>query len=170
MLTQKKLVFGTVFSLLGILLLLRTTGNLPTYSSLWPVFLIILGLLLLYFAMVRGASERYILLGMVCTLIGIYFLLSKTILSEKDLKKFWPVFMTIVGVSLIPYGYKKRGNPRIALLVPSWAIIVLSFVFLFFSLGLTDTPFRSFINRWWPVVFIIVGVVLLLSYFKRKKG
>lgn len=170
MATQKRLVFGTGFSLLGILLLLRTTGNLLTYSALWPVFLIVLGLLLLYFALVRGASERYILLGMVCTLIGVYYLLSKTILSEKDLRKFWPVFMTIVGISLIPYGYKKSGNARIVLLVPAWVIISLSLIFLFFSLGLTETPFRAFIAKWWPAVFIIAGVVLLLSYLKRKKG
>ena len=82
MVKQKRLVFGAVFSLLGILLLLRTTGNLPTVSALWPVFLIILGLLLLYFNLVRGASERYLLLGMICTLVGIFFLLSKTILCD----------------------------------------------------------------------------------------
>ena len=170
MVTQKRLVFGAVFSLLGVLLLLRTTGNIPTYSALWPAFLVVLGLLLLYFSLVRGASERYILLGMVCALVGLYVLLSKTILSEKDLRKFWPIFMTIVGVSFIPYGYKKRGNARIALLVPAWAIIALSLVFLFFSLGLSDTPFRAVIATWWPVVFIIIGVVLVLSFFKRKKG
>lgn len=169
MATQKRLVFGAVFSFLGVLLLLRTTGNLPSYSALWPALLIAVGLLLLYFALVRGASERYILIGMVCTLVGIYVLLSNTILSEKDLKKFWPVFMTIVGISFIPYGYKKQGNARVVLLVPAWAIIGLSLVFLFFSLGLSNTPFRTFIATWWPAIFIIVGIVLVLSYIKRKE-
>lgn len=167
---QKRLVFGTVFALLGVLLLLRTTGNIPSIGALWPAFPIVLGFLFLYFAFVRGASERFILIGMFCTLIGIYFLLSKTILSEKDLRKWWPIFMTIAGVSFIPYGYKKHGNARTALLVPAWAIIVLSLTFLFFSLGLTDTPFSTFIGTWWPGVFIIVGIVLLLSYFRRRKG
>ena len=170
MASQKKLVFGTIFSLLGVLLLLGTTGNIPTYSALWPVFLIILGLLLLYFSLFKGASERYILLGMVSTLIGVYILLSKTILSERDLRKLWPVFMTIAGVSFIPYGYKKRGNARIALLVPAWVMIALSLIFLLFSIGLSSTPFRAFISTWWPAVFIITGAVLFISTVRRKKG
>lgn len=166
--SNTKLIAGFSFLLFGGLLLLKTTGHLRSAGALWPVFLIIAGLFSLYYSFIKGSTERYILVGMVCTLGGVFFLLSNTVLSEGDMRKLWPVFMLIAGVSLVPYALKKSRNARIVLLVPALVISLLSLGFLFFSLGLASVEFNAFISRWWPALFLIVGLILIISYLRKK--
>ncbi|MGA2480851.1 MAG: hypothetical protein ABSG63_19065, partial [Spirochaetia bacterium] len=99
---NKLLVAGVVVLVIGGILLLWNLGYLPQLGKLWPVPVILVGLVFLYMTWPRGHSDRWLIPGMVFTLGGIVFLLVNTVLNEQSLVRIWPAFMLVTGISLIP--------------------------------------------------------------------
>jgi hypothetical protein len=77
--------------------------------------------------------------------------------------------MTIAGISLAVYGNKLKGSGRIKALVPAWGLIILSLIFLPFSLGLIKEDFSRVAATWWPVLFILLGIWLLEEYLRKRR-
>ena len=105
---NKYLILGVFVFIIGSLFLLWTLGVLPKYEGLWPLPVILIGLFLLYMVFFQHRRDIYIIFGMVLTLGGIFLLLINTVISEKNLIKIWPAFMLITGISLLPYGFRKK--------------------------------------------------------------
>lgn len=165
---NKFLVFGSLFILAGVVLLLRSFGFLPRLAALWPVVLILTGMTLLYLVIVlKRGPESYVFLGMILGLGGIVLFLMNTVLTTVGMERIWPIFMTVTGVSLFFYGMKKHGDARISLTVPGVSIVLLSFVFLPFSLEWMSQSFSAFVADWWPILFIVLGIVLIGIYVGR---
>lgn len=167
---EKLLVSGSIFILAGIILLLLTTGAVTGREIVWPIFIILPGLYLLYKAFFKNKSELNILIGMFLFLCGIYILLAKTILHAQEIRMIWPVFMLFSGISLIPYGLRKRKGARMRVFVPAAAIISLSIFFIPFSLRLYTVKFLTFATIWWPFLFIIMGLVLVIIFIVKQYG
>lgn len=169
-LPDKMLVFGFLFALSGALLLLHTTGFLTAYRALWPVLPFVLGTALLYFGFTHAGQDGYVFLGMFLALAGAVFLLMNTVLSTVGLARIWPLFMTVAGVSLFVYGHtKKDPASRTSLQIPAATIMVLSGVFLGFSLDIVETDFYRFVWNWWPVLLVVFGVALIIVHFGRRR-
>ncbi|MBN2440989.1 MAG: hypothetical protein JXJ04_06575 [Spirochaetales bacterium] len=167
---NKYLVLGVFTFLIGSLFLLWTLGFLPSFERLWPLPISLIGLFFLYMVFFQARSEVYILFGMILSLGGFFLLLITTILSEKNLIKIWPGFMLITGISLIPYGKrKKKEKYKIAILIPAVAMIILSCLFFLFSLDIMGLNFQEFISIWWPALIMIMGIALILLYLFNKK-
>jgi len=163
------LVTGVAVGLAGSLLMLWNLGYLPQAAALWPVPVILTGLVFLYLAWPRRKSDRWIIPGMVLTLGGIVFLLMNTILRSQDLARIWPAFMLITGVSLVPYGLRKHGSARTAIVVPGLFISVLALLFLPFSLHRSEGEFASFVRQWWPMILVVLGAALIVSFFSTRR-
>ncbi len=169
LLAQTLLIFGVVVLVAGGVLLLWTLGFLTLLDRLWPLPVMLLGMVLLYLAYLRGRSGRYIIPGMILTLCGLFFLLLLTVLQPRSLERYWPAFMLISGLSLIPYGYRKKGAARTAIIIPALFITALSLVFFLFSLGTAGITFRDFVRQWWPLVLIALGLALIVSFFSSRR-
>jgi hypothetical protein len=166
---NKNLIFGIILILAGSILLLWQLGFLPSLGNLWPLPILIFGLLFLYMVFVNGKSPKYLLPGMFLSLIGTFFILMNTIITENNLERIWPAFMLITGLSIIPYGlYKKSRKARITIIIPVFAIILLSIVFFMFSMDLIDENFIDFSLKWWPVTIVFTGSLLIVLYFIKK--
>ena len=165
---NKLIVFGIALIVLGAILLLWTLGYLPGTSALWPVLVVLGGLWMLYAVFFRNARESYIFAGLFLTLGGAVVLLMNTVLSRVALARIWPVFMAITGFSLLGYAMKKDRVSRLPLVIPAWAIVLLALVFFPFSLEIVDVSFISFVAVWWPVLFILVGALLLFLHARRR--
>jgi len=163
------LVTGVLLFVIGGCLLLLTSGMLPGLASLWPALFIVGGLTLLYLSVARRITEFYVFPGMFMALGGLYFVLGEGFLAWRELLKVWPVFMAITGASIIPYGLLKRGNARVALVIPGVAILVLALIFLPFSLGITSLSFAKVAVLWWPALLVALGLVFLASHFLRRR-
>ena len=87
---NKLLVIGAVALVAGVVLLMANLGSFSLPLGLWPVPLLLAGLVFLYLAYVRGRSSRYILPGMLLTLGGLFFLLVETVLGWEALDRAWP--------------------------------------------------------------------------------
>ena len=165
-----KLLLGSVFFLLmGIGLLLVTTGLLPRYEDLWPVPLTLLGLLFIYLVHVDSAPSGYTVPGILFALGGFLLTLRSLLIPLLTLDRIWPVFMTIAGLSLAIYGRRFNGSFRVKILVPAVVMIILSMLFLPFSLDLIRENFSSVVTTWWPLLFILLSLGLFGEYLRKKK-
>jgi hypothetical protein len=165
-----KLLVGSVFFfLLGIGMLLVTTGLLPRYEDLWPIPLCLLGLFLLYLVAVKDASIGYVVPGVLFSLSGFLLILHAVFFPFVSMDRFWPLFMTIAGFSLFVYGRRVESSLRVAVVVPAVSIIILSLIFFPFSLDLIRQDFTSFVAVWWPVLFLLLSAGLLGAYLRKKR-
>jgi len=165
---HKLLIVGVFTVLFGLILTLRTTNSLPSIGSLWPVPLILLGLFLLYMAFFKDGPSSYVFMGIFFTLAGTLFLVIHALFTRVDLMHYWPFFLTFAGISLLAYGLRKHGRAQLNLVMPALAIVLLSFVFLPFSLGLIKISFRDFVMTWWPSLIVVLGIALIAADLLRK--
>jgi len=158
---RRLLLFGALLIVVGGVLLLWTNALLPSVSALWPLLLLLAGLWQLDYALVSDGREATVLTGMIFTLSGIFVLLRTTQLIDVEFTRIWPVFMGIAGLSLFAYAFTKPEGHRAVLMVPSVAIVLLSFIFLVFSLDLVDASFIEVVSRWWPLLLVLLGALFL---------
>ena len=163
------LVTGVVIGLAGSLLMLGKLGYLPQPGALWPVAVILTGLVFLYLAWPLKGSDRWIIPGMLLTLGGIVLLLMNTVLQSQSIVRIWPVFMLVTGASLVPYGFRKHGSARIAIVVPGLFISLLALLFIPFSLHHTEGGLAAFVRQWWPMILVILGAALIVSFFSARR-
>jgi hypothetical protein len=161
-------LFGVLILITGVVLLLRTTGYIKNIETLWPVLLVIVGIFFLYNFLFHGSAPRNLFYSSLFILAGIFSLMLNTVFSGTGLMEVWPIFMSIIGISITIYGLKKRGGTRVALLIPGITLIVLSLLFLPFSLDLIDKRIRSFARIWWPLLLILIGVDMIMAHFIWK--
>ena len=158
---RRLLLFGALLVVMGAVLLLWTNGLLPSFGALWPLLLLIAGIWQLDYSLVSDGREATVLTGMVFTLSGIFVLLRTTGLLEVEFQRIWPVFMTIAGVSLLAYSFTRQRGHQAVLMVPSVAIVILSLLFLLFSLDILRVSFIDFVSRWWPMLLVLLGAIFL---------
>ena len=162
------LIAGVGLLLLGFVLMLWTGGLIKTSRSLWPLIPVVIGLMSLYRGFVGGGRAGFVLVGMVLAQVGIVVFIANTVMAPIGLNRLWPLFMTVTGISLFVYAFKKGDrNTRVTLIIPSVALIILSFFFLLFSLELVTTGFQEFVGRWWPGLFVIAGAGLVIAWAIR---
>lgn len=167
---NKYLIIGVLIIVMGIFTLLWTLGYFPSFRALWTLPMVVMGLFFLYAVYFRGKNDLYIIFGMILFLVGIFFLLVNTIVSEKSLIKIWPGFMLIAGISLVPYAFKrKRRRQQVAIAIPALSLICLSLIFFLFSFNLTGMSLSEFVSRWWPLLIIFLGASFIITFLIRRK-
>ena len=165
---HKILLAGIGLLVLGGVLLLWRLDHLPALEALWPLPLIVIGLVLLSLVFIWGYTRMYVPPGMLLLLGGIFFLLHNTVIPNVKLEEIWPAFMLIGGISILPFAYKKSRSARLAITIPSAAIIGLAVIFFPFSLGLIEKDFTDFVLLWWPTILLLLGMLLIITHFIRR--
>ena len=166
---NKLLVIGAAAFVAGGVLLMANLGSFILPASLWPLAPFVAGLVFLYLAYVRGRSSRYILPGMLLTLGGLFFLLVETVIGWEALEQAWPAFMLITGLSLLAWGMRLKPKARTAIIVPGLFIAALGVLLFPFSLQRHPGSLAAFVGRWWPLVLVVIGLVLVASFFSTRK-
>ncbi|MCP4552892.1 MAG: cell wall-active antibiotics response protein [Bacteroidetes bacterium] len=99
---MKKVVFGIIIVVVGLLLLASNFGELPRYLRniifSWQMLLIAIGLINL-------ASRESKSVGLILIAVGSFFLLPDIFVFSFDfVELFWPILLIVVGVSMIMFG------------------------------------------------------------------
>lgn len=91
---------------------------------------------------------------------------------EITLAQLWPIVIINTGLSFIPYQLFKFKKFKSSFLFPAILFICLGIIFLLFSLKIIPISFSSFIRLWWPLIFVIVGIALIVTFIvlKTSKG
>ena len=164
---NKNILLGILLVVLGLVLLSFTVFKLPLFASVWPSMLIVLGGYYIWRVFFLDEREIFLFLGMLCVQAGVLGLLNGWF-SFIDLTRIWPVFLTVAGITLIPYALRKRRSKRAIFMIPAVSFIFLSGVFLPFSLGLMKMSFIEFVYLWWPLLFVFLGILLLANHIGRN--
>ena len=165
---NKFVILGVSFILAGVVLLLWTGGFLDKIVNLWPMLPLLAGLVAFYYRVFRHGPDYSIFVG-TSLVLGALLLLLTTTVFPTTLAQMWPLFMTIIGVAMLVYGLRKKTFARLTFTIPGGAMVLLSGVFLPFSLKIVSIDFAQFVAIWWPVIFVLVGGTLLVTHLVRKR-
>lgn len=158
---NRRVLVGGALVVVGGALLLVTTGALTVGAVILPLLLLILGVLLFWRAFLPDGRDSNAFSGTLLALTGGFWLLWESALPGVSAASVWPVFMTIVGIALIVYGIRKGEEYQFTLVTPGIAIVLLSVVFLLFSFDIIAVSLASVAARWWPVIVVGVGLMVL---------
>lgn len=159
--------FATV--ILGIGLLLHTTGLVRSILPPWPMVLFALGGLSLCLAFARSRGSAVAFGG------GLYFIFMGVIILLASLagwrvRNFWPFFMLAAGLSLLMSGIRTYRKAKASYIIPSLGFTFLGLFFSLFSFSIVSIGFGAFIRAWWPSIFIAAGIVLFVAYGGNRRG
>jgi uncharacterized membrane protein HdeD (DUF308 family) len=170
-LRRATVILGIVLIVLGVLQLVWPQLVLNILVRWWPTLVTAAGVFLLYKFFVKKVRPPALFSGLLLLLSGLFILILNTgILPDGlTLKETWPVFMGIVGISLIPYGSRYGRTIRVSLMVPGIILIVLMALFLLFSLQIVKESFVDFFIRWWPLILVGMGITLIGTARLGKK-
>lgn len=103
---MKRRLWGVIFLVLGILVLIQVTGVAELGLSFWPVVLLFLGLAILWESIDHGFISWITLgLGLWVGGIGLFGILSNaglTVLSGGDIARYgWPLLLVGIGLSIL---------------------------------------------------------------------
>lgn len=148
--------------LVGIGLLLETTGIAPEAARFWPLLVLAAGGLLLYLAIVRRFSDPFFFAGILFSLVGLLMIAGA--FAGWTFARAWPLLMVAAGLSWLASGLRRfrRAKPQSA--VPALIFVFLGSFFGLFSFGLVRVGFRQFMSEWWPTVLIAGGAALFVAY------
>lgn len=108
----------------------------------------------------RGVDSRLVV-GLIFLLVGLYFLLNNFNLIPFELPDFvtsWQVLLILIGLLLL-VSRERRGGGII--------LVVVGIVFLlpeFFDVSVGEV-----VRQFWPLAFVIIGIVLLFRRSQEKK-
>ena len=167
---DRKVIVGILLLGAGAALLLLTTGVLTIGTLILPLLLFGSGILLFWRAFLPDGRDSNAFTGTLLSLTGGFWLLWESALPLVPAAGVWPVFMTIVGIALVVYGIRKGGVYRFTLVIPGLAIVVLSGLFLLFSLEIVEASLAKVATVWWPLIFVLIGVMVLIRGFIPSIG
>lgn len=138
------------------------------FFKFWPFFVIVFGAFATYFS-ITVFHKSYILFG------GILFLLSGCFMEflNQDItslgySQLWPVFLLFAAVALVLACIYKFRRPRPNYIVPSVIMVVLSVVFLLFSLDIIAMPFVSFMMIIGPCLLFATGITAVILFIVQS--
>ncbi len=158
---------ATLALLVGIGLLLETTGALHLPGWGFPVLVLAAAGVSLWLCVVRGRSAIFLGAGVSLALSG--FVLLASALGQ-GIAHTWPLIMASLGVGLFSYGARRFRGMRISFVVPSLVIVCLGLFFALLSFHILTVSLAVFVSIWWPVLFIIGGISMFLAWSLRSRG
>jgi hypothetical protein len=129
---------------------------------------IIGGAFFAFLALRLNKRSVYMFLATFFILIGFFLFLSSLQIVPIVLRDWWPAVSIFAGLAMIPTGWQHYGAVQPRYMVPASIFIVLGLILLFFSLGIVDFSFRQFLIRWWPLLMVMAGLILMLVSLGTK--
>jgi hypothetical protein len=123
-----------------------------------------------------NASQRGMVTGGIWLIgLGLIFLVQQTM--DLGWGQAWPLFLVLAGAGTATGSMMAMAGRRISPWMIAWALLVPAImvavgVLLFVDLaGLSEIDAFGFISRWWPVILIAIGVLVLIgAVLPRQRG
>lgn len=163
---------GLVFVFAGIFLLTFFASDIPIdMYILRPLIVLTFGGIILYQTLIGKRCLFFIFSSLFLCSIGLLFLLIDAKVIPYDLSQIWPVLVIISGILLLFLGYFRYRRFQISYTVLGATFATLGIVFLCFSLDIIKMSFTEFTQNWWPLVFVVFGIGLIVLFvYSQKKG
>jgi len=157
-------VFGLILILIGLIGILNGLEIIDvSWRNIWPLFILVPGLLFELGYFINGRKEPGLLVpGGILITYGALFLFC-ALYGMEWMQKLWPIFLLGPAVGLFQlyaFGPREKG-----ILIPVGILGLLTAIFLttnFSNLNIGGMIF--------PVVLIIVGFIIVISTFAKTTG
>ena len=166
-------IIGIVLMILGIVFLLSSMESSPMedgfrVSAFLSFLLVIAGVCCAIFAIKLNKDSSYLFFAYFFLMAGIFLFLSAMGIVSLPFSKAWPLLSVFSGLALLPVGWRRCGGFRSRYFVSSCAFVILGFFLLAFSLKIVPFSFSAFMHSWWPLLFLLGGLTLVLISFSSK--
>jgi len=147
----------------GITFLLGSLERTSRISVFFAFLLVVAGAFCAVLAIRLNKRSSYLFFASLFLMAGIFLLLSALGIISLSITRAWPLLSVFSGLALLPVGWRRAGgfNPRF--FVSSCAFVALGSVLMVFSLRIVPFSFKYFIITWWPVLFVLGGITLVLT-------
>ncbi len=163
------LAFGLFFIVAGILLLsMLFIDDDTVISSFAPIYLFILGAVVIYFSLVVKHNTFILFVGLNLFFSAAVIIFTNAKYVSLTLVQLWPIIAITSGVALFFCSFYNNRRMRAVYFIPAFVLICLGIVFLLFSLNVINVSFAKFISISWPVLLILSGAVMMGIYFYQK--
>lgn len=157
------LITGIVLIAVGVLLVLRQFRILH-FEYLRSYGLFILGILFLLNGIAQKSSSK-IYFSSAITLLGFYYILDILTIIDAERRLNIAAYTLIIGLSFYPVFIV--CNKKLNSLLMGNFITLIGLMFLFWHLEIIKHQFFiSLIDRYWPLIIVILGVILVISAFQ----
>jgi hypothetical protein len=103
-------------------------------------------------------------------LVGFFLFLFALQIIPVAFAEAWPLISVFSGLALFPAGWHRYGALQSRYVVPSIAFVILGSVLLVFSFNLVPFSFSQFMMRWWPLLVVLTGLMLVLISLGTKRN
>ena len=166
------LVLGIILVIAGIFLMAQNSFTTDETISLRVKINIIAGAVFLFLGLGPFSNWFLILVGLFTLQMGFLFLIIDLHVIPYTMRQMWPVLVSAAGIALVPAGLYKLKRMKSIYLFPAILLILLGAFFSLFSFHILNISLSLFMHRWWPILIVITGVILVVLYFiqqMRKK-
>ena len=140
-------------------------GSLEGASPITVFFgflLVIFGVVCAGFAILLNKQSLYLFFASFFSMAGVFLLISALGIISLHFSQAWPMLSVFSGLALLPVGWRRHGGFSTRYFVSSCAFIALGCILLVFSLKVVPFSFRQFVYTWWPMLFVLGGLTLVL--------
>ncbi|WP_428768414.1 DUF5668 domain-containing protein [Treponema sp. HNW] len=167
------LITGLAFILCGILLLVHVSVRVLSVVYIFRfLFLSVPGTVMLYFALTGTKRAFFVFTGLFLCCTSLLLLITDARLIPYTLHQIWPAAVVLSGLLLFPSGYIRFRKLQAFYIVPGIMLTGLGLLFLCFSLDIIKQSFAEFASHWWPLIFIMfgLGLIILFAYTQSRKS
>lgn len=156
--------------ILGISFLLGFLEGISRISIFFAFLLVVSGAVLAMLALKLNKRSAYLFFASLFMMAGFFLFLSALGIISLPFSRAWPLLSVFSGLSLLPMCWRRHGVLRKRYVVSSCAFVILGCVLLVFSLDVVPFSFRYFISNWWPLLFLLGGLTLVLISLGGRKS
>ena len=148
--------------ILGISFLLGFLEGTSRISVFFSFLLVIVGAFCAMLAIRLNKRSSYLFFASFLMMAGLFLFLSALGIISLPFSRAWPLLSVFSGLALLPAGWRRYGAFRKRYIVSSCAFVLLGCVLLVFSLRMVPFSFIQFVHTWWPLLFVLGGLTLVL--------
>ncbi|MDR0721393.1 MAG: DUF5668 domain-containing protein [Treponema sp.] len=165
-----RLIFikGLLLMFLGSAFLIGNLAGTSRISVLVAFFFVILGSGCAVLAIKLNKRSLYLFFATFFMLVGFFLFLAALKIIPVAFSEAWPLISVFSGLALFPAGWHRYGAFRSRYVVPSLAFVILGSVLLVFSFNIVPFSFAHFMIRWWPLLIVLTGLMLVLISLGTK--
>ncbi|MDR1863006.1 MAG: hypothetical protein LBQ67_03700 [Treponema sp.] len=161
-------IIGLLLMFLGAVFLLGSLEGSSRVSVMAAFLFVLFGAGCAVFAIKLNKRSTYLFAAAFFLMGGIFLFLQAIRIIPVSFSQAWPLLSVFSGLALVPAGWRKYGGFSSRFFVPSCAFVILGCVLLFFSFNLVPFSFSHFILEWWPLLFVLCGLILILISLGTK--
>lgn len=164
---KKNFTLGIILILIGLLSILNKIFhiNIISFSNLWPLFILIPGLLFEFSYFTSGKNPGLLVPGGILTTLGFLFLF-ETFTKWNFSEYTWPIYPLSVAIGLFQlYIFSRRPKGLLIPVLILTSISIISFISMFLK-GIFSWIDSSLIL---PIILIAIGIAVLFNGSNNKK-